>query len=277
MASWSRIAEFRILVPTTMPQYRIGNLYMAYRIAREMKDGSEGIELVKNEPFEKENERGQYTYKIYHIKSKIPSAIRWAVPDSYLHFHEESWNSYPHFLTTWTIPEKEKDFFLHIESQHFPYTRGDAIPENPLGLDAAELEKRKIVYLDIVGHNPKPDPPEVDLLGFSCPEAGITEPLTEPKPDSVDFAKIPKWVETYNGEMMLSCKVVKFRFHWKGLASMVRSFVMDKTYPPMFTNTHRKLISWIGEWGQMTQEDLSAYEAETERISREWFAEHPPS
>jgi hypothetical protein len=274
---WNRIQEYRIVLPTTIPQYRIGNLYMVNRIAREDKGGGEGIEILTNEPYEKGEERGVYTHKIYHIKSKIPAAFRWAVPDSYLHFHEESWNSYPHFLTTWTIPGKEKDFFLHIESQHFPYTRGSEVPENSIGLDAEELKKRKIVYLDIVGHDPKPDPPEFDLLNFTCPEAGIANPLTEPKPDSIDFTKLPKWIDSYDGEMMICCKVVKFRFHWKVIQGKVRNFVMDSTYPGLFSNVHRKLISWIGVWGNWTQEDLAAYEAETERLQREYFAEQPPT
>jgi hypothetical protein len=276
MSSFSCVSEFRIIVPTSLAQYRIGNLFMANRIAREDKGGGEGIELCKNEPYDEGDEHGIYTYKIYHIKSKIPGAIRWAVPESYLHFHEESHNSYPHYLTTCTIPTKENDFFLHIESRHIAYTRGAEIPDNLIGLTPEELAKRKVLYLDIVGHVPKPDAPEYDLLGFSCPAAGINQPLHEKKPDKVDHSKLPAWIDEYEGEMMMAIKVVKFRFHWKGLQSLVKSFLMEKTYPGLFTNTHRKLVSWIGEWGPMSQEDLNAYEAETERLQREYFAENHP-
>lgn len=33
--------------------------------------GGEGIEVLKNEPYEKEGEKGQYTHKIYHLKRYI--------------------------------------------------------------------------------------------------------------------------------------------------------------------------------------------------------------
>lgn len=33
--------------------------------------GGEGIEVLKNEPYEKEGEKGQYTHKIYHLKRHV--------------------------------------------------------------------------------------------------------------------------------------------------------------------------------------------------------------
>ncbi len=34
--------------------------------------GGEGIEVLKNEPYEKEGgEKGQYTHKIYHLKRQV--------------------------------------------------------------------------------------------------------------------------------------------------------------------------------------------------------------
>lgn len=34
--------------------------------------GGEGIEVLKNEPYEKDGEKGQYTHKIYHIQRFVP-------------------------------------------------------------------------------------------------------------------------------------------------------------------------------------------------------------
>jgi hypothetical protein len=275
MTTYTRIHEWRIIVPTVIPQYRVGSRYMASRIAREDKGGGEGIEVRRNEPFEDGERRGTYTYKVYHIKSKIPGAIRWAVPESYLHFHEESWNYYPHYSTKDFIPGKEDSFYLHIESQHLPYRHGEPIPDNPVGLTPDELKIRKVTYLDIVGHHPKPEKPEEDMLNFVCPEAGVETPLTE-DPDAVDKSKPPKWTEVYPGDMIVACKVVRFRFHWFGLNSAVHSFVMDKLYPKLFTNTHRKLMSWAKDWFPMDDQGLLEYETETERIQRAYFEEQPP-
>lgn len=40
----------------------------------------------------------------------------------YLHFHEESYNSFPHVLTTYNGPGIGKDFSLELESQYIRYT-----------------------------------------------------------------------------------------------------------------------------------------------------------
>lgn len=38
--------------------------------------GGEGIEVLKNEPYEKDGVKGQYIHKIYHLKSKSPAYVR---------------------------------------------------------------------------------------------------------------------------------------------------------------------------------------------------------
>jgi hypothetical protein len=100
----------------------------------------------------------------------------------------------------------------------------------------------KITYLDIVWDHPKPENPSQDLLNFVCPEAGINTPLTE-NPNALDHDRVLKWMEAYDGEIIIARKVVRFRFDWFGLNSAVHKFVMDKLYPKLFTNTHRKFIS----------------------------------
>lgn len=44
--------------------------------------GGEGVEVLVNEPYEKDGEKGQYTHKIYHLQRYVlcPRAGRW--PDS---------------------------------------------------------------------------------------------------------------------------------------------------------------------------------------------------
>jgi hypothetical protein len=51
---------------------------------------------------------------------------------------------------------------------------------------------------------------------------------------------------------------------------------MDKLYPKLFTNTHRKLMSWAKDWFPMDDDALLAYETETESIQRAYFEEQPP-
>lgn len=46
---------------------------------------------------------GQYTYKIYHLASKVPAFIRLLMPKGSLEIHEEAWNAYPYCRTVITV------------------------------------------------------------------------------------------------------------------------------------------------------------------------------
>lgn len=71
--------------------------------------GGEGIEVLKNEPFTDypllngQYSSGQYTYKIYHLASKVPAFIRLLAPKGSLEIHEEAWNAYPYCRTVITV------------------------------------------------------------------------------------------------------------------------------------------------------------------------------
>ncbi|KAF9815764.1 hypothetical protein SFRURICE_009281 [Spodoptera frugiperda] len=64
---------------------------------------------------------GQYTYKIYHLASKVPAFIRLLAPKGSLEVHEEAWNAYPYCRTVLTNPGYMKEnFVICIESLHLP-------------------------------------------------------------------------------------------------------------------------------------------------------------
>ena len=48
-------------------QYQVGQLYSVAEASKNNTGGGEGIEILRNEPYEKDGEKGQYTHKIYHI------------------------------------------------------------------------------------------------------------------------------------------------------------------------------------------------------------------
>lgn len=64
---------------------------------------------MKNEPFTDypllggKYSSGQYTYKIYHLASKVPAFIRILLPKNSLEIHEEAWNAYPYCKTVITV------------------------------------------------------------------------------------------------------------------------------------------------------------------------------
>ena len=250
-----KIFEFRIILPTRLDKYTVGHRYMNLAYVKSESGGGEGIELVQNETFKNEKEEGRFTYKIFHIKSKIPAFIRWAVPDKYLHFHEKSWNAFPHTTTVDFIPALGDDFILKVESQHIEYKKGMEFPENALNLTDEELSQRNIWYLDIVDGDPPANESKHPMEGFVCPEAGINTPLTG-KAGSFDHNNIPEWTKNYDGDMICCIKVLRFHFKWWGLQKAVEELVTKTVYPKIFTESHRKLVSTAKEWFPLTNEDM---------------------
>ncbi len=85
------IKEYRILLPLSVAEYRIAQLYMIQvrdctvvqtnisimvfkkKSRMETSGVDSGVEILKNEPYtDGPGGNGQYTYKIYHIGSHIP-------------------------------------------------------------------------------------------------------------------------------------------------------------------------------------------------------------
>lgn len=257
-----KILEFRIVCPTNIEKYRIGNHYMVAQKCVEETSGGEGIEILKNEPFDNGKETGQYTHKIFHFKSRIPGVIRWAIPDKYCHIHEKSYNAYPHYDTINDNPGMGDCFIVHVESQHIPYNRDEPFPDNLVGLAPDELAIRQVIWLDLL--NSSPIEKNLDLHGFVCPEGGIKEPLTSPS-GKCDESKPPDWTTHYNGEMMVAVKTVRFKFQWRGLQTAVEKFGIS-TFHNTFLQSHRSLISWAKDWYPMNIDQIREME---DRIQNE--------
>lgn len=87
----------------------MAQLYSVAEASKNNTGGGEGIEVLKNEPFTDypllggKYSSGQYTYKIYHLASKVPAFIRILLPKNSLEIHEEAWNAYPYCKTVITV------------------------------------------------------------------------------------------------------------------------------------------------------------------------------
>ena len=46
----------------------MGQLYAVAEASKSETGGGEGVEVLVNEPYEKDEEKGQYTHKIYHLQ-----------------------------------------------------------------------------------------------------------------------------------------------------------------------------------------------------------------
>eukprot|EP00741_Cyanophora_paradoxa_P018692 tig00021073_g18041.t1 len=145
------ITEYRVPLPLEVPEYHVAQLYMVAKSSREesMAGKGDGIQVVKNEPYQRGEEQGQYTLKIFHIASKLPSWIRGILPKS-VRVEEEAWNAYPYCKTVYKCPFLGNRFNMVVESMYLP-DHGQT--ENALNLDKDTLKERTVEFVDIV-HDP---------------------------------------------------------------------------------------------------------------------------
>lgn len=270
-----KIYEYRIICPCSVDQYKVGSIYMtAKRSEEESKQvKGEGIETVKNESFTNEKESGMYTYKILHFKTKIPSSVRWAIPDSFYHFHEQSWNSFPHVHTQYHVPGMGDNFSMSIDSYYAPYKKDEPVPDNLLNLSKDDLAARQIVYLDILDGKPKPEQNR-DLSNWTCKDLNVNEKFSSFRPEKkknpflIDTkatnpeTKPPEWTNKFNGEMMIAVKVVKINFIWTGLQTIVENYTAGTFYHNLFLENHRAMMLWGNDWAKMSLDDVRKFESQ---------------
>ncbi|GIY20195.1 phosphatidylinositol transfer protein alpha isoform [Caerostris darwini] len=250
------IKEYRVVLPITVEEYQVGQLYSVAEVSKNETGGGEGVEVRKNEPFENypllggKFSTGQYTYKIYHLASRVPAYIRLLAPKGSLEVHEEAWNAYPYCRTVITNPGYMKDaFFICIETMHCP-DKGDQ--ENVHELPPEKLRMREVDYIDI-GNDAvltKDYRESEDPSKFKSEKTG-RGPLTD------------NWRESAT-PVMCAYKLVTVEFKWLGLQTRVENFIQS-TERRLFLKFHREVFCWIDKWYGLTMADIRKMEEETKK------------
>ncbi|KRX73493.1 Membrane-associated phosphatidylinositol transfer protein 1, partial [Trichinella sp. T6] len=249
------IKEYRILLPMTVEEYRIAQLYMIQKKSREETKGAgSGVEIIVNEPYndDESGERGQYTFKIYHIGSHLPAWFRSILPESALRVVEEAWNAYPHTKTKFSCPFVEK-FSLEVETKYFD----DAgIQENVFNLTSSQLNDRIVDLMDIVNDSY----PAQDYCKDEDPKlykSTVTGrgPLKE------------SWIKDCqeNGRpIMCAYKLCKVHFSYWGMQSKIEKFIHDYALRRVMLRAHRQAWAWQDEWCGLTIDDVRRLENEAQ-------------
>ena len=188
---------------------QVAQLYSVAEASKNETGGGEGVEVIKNEPYEDvpllggKFNKGQYTYKIYHLASKVPQFVRMIAPKGSLEIHEEAWNAYPYCKTVLSNPGYMKDnFFICVETYHFA-DRGTS--ENLHELPGDKLKHREIVHIDIAN-----DP-------ISRTDFKLDEDPTKFKSDKTGRGPLTgDWMKTVD-PVMTCYKLVTAEFKWFGL------------------------------------------------------------
>ncbi|XP_042230657.1 phosphatidylinositol transfer protein alpha isoform-like isoform X2 [Homarus americanus] len=239
--------EFRVPLPLTVDEYHLGQLWAVTEASKRETGGGEGIEVLTNEPFTgipllgDKFSSGQYTYKIFHLKNKVPAFIRLLAPEGSLEVHEKSWNAYPYTKTLYTNPYLKDDFFICIETFHAA-DRGST--ENIHNLPRDKWRSVEVVMVDIVN-----DPvysgdyhPDEDPSKFVSKKTG-RGPL-----------KGSQW--WLKSEPVMTCyKLVSCEVRWFGLQTRLERYIQDFERR-IITNFHRQVFCWLDEWYGLTMGDI---------------------
>ncbi|NXT83430.1 PITM1 protein, partial [Zapornia atra] len=238
--------------------------------SREESSGEgSGVEILANRPYsDGPGGSGQYTHKIYHVGSHIPSWFRALLPKAALQVEEESWNAYPYTRTRYTCPFVEK-FSIEIET----YYRPDAGQQtNVFNLSAAEKRQRILDTIDIVRDpiSPGEYKPEEDPKLYHSAKTG-RGPLGD------------DWLEVAaGGPLMCAYKLCKVEFRYWGMQSKIEQFIHDVGLRKVMLRAHRQAWCWQDEWTDLTMEDIRQLEEETARMLAQKMAkcgdaEEPPA
>ena len=133
----------------TVEEYQVAQLWSVAQASKENTGGGEGIEILKNEPFENKKDlfqnytSGQFTHKIYKLQrwfietsfkkiltkcfynlfiwflSKVPWWLRKMAPKGTLEFHEEAWNAYPFCRTCVNVCVNFKEEFISFTNCNY--------------------------------------------------------------------------------------------------------------------------------------------------------------
>ncbi|KAI4883164.1 hypothetical protein NFI96_013932 [Prochilodus magdalenae] len=255
------VKEYRVVLPISVEEYQVGQLYSVAEASKNETGGGEGVEVLKNEPYEKEDgEKGQYTHKIYHLQSKVPTFVRMLAPSSALNIHEKAWNAYPYcrtsiYCATYINEYMKDNFMIMIETWHKPDI-GDQ--ENVHKLSPEEWKKVEVAYIDIA------DKSQIDAKDYKADE----DPATFKSAKTGRGPLGPEWRKELPQKTdcphMCAYKLVTVKFKWFGLQNKVESFI-HKQEKRLFANFHRQLFCWLDKWIDLTMEDIRRMEEETQR------------
>ncbi|XP_045497940.1 cytoplasmic phosphatidylinositol transfer protein 1 [Colias croceus] len=235
--------EYRICMPLTVEEYRIGQLYMIARHSYEQSTTGEGVEVIANEEVNDEvNGVGQFTEKRIHLSSHLPYWVQNIIPKLF-YVTEKAWNYYPYTITEYTCSFIPK-FSVSIQTR---YEDNNGTTENCLHLTDEELALRQVDFLDIAYDEIKPHhyKDNEDPKLFKSEKTG-RGPLVE------------GWRDTHK-PIMCCYKLVNAKFEVWGLQTKVEDYVQSAIREILLLG-HRQAFTWMDEWFNMQIEDVRNYE-----------------
>lgn len=244
--------EYRICMPLTVDEYRIGQLYMINKHSHEQSEKGEGVEVVRNEPcHDPVHGDGRYTEKRVYLNSKLPTWIQGYIPKIF-YVTEKASNYYPYTITEYECSFLPR-FSILVKTC---YKNDNGCTQNALGLTDEELSSREILSMDIA----------YDELGEKYYKK--EEDCRYFKSGKTDRGPLKEGWRMNTHPIMCSYKLVKIEFNVWGLAYRVESYVHSAVKDILLAG-HRQAFAWIDQWYDMTLDDVRNYEKDIQEKTNE--------
>ncbi|GMN24585.1 hypothetical protein TIFTF001_000625 [Ficus carica] len=247
-------------MPMSLEEYQIAQMYMVMKMQQQNTTGREGVEVLENRSFEDDEfGKGQYTSKVYHLQSKVPTWLTTFAPADALVMQEEAWNAYPRCKTGWQSPHDcpyFTKFRLTIETIH---KADNGKSENVHGLNKEQLAARQVEFVDIASTSTDywsymVGSSSVDLSNFKSARTG-RGPLSE------------GWQETCD-PVMTAYKLVTIDAPYWGFGYRLEQALLAGERA-LFLESHQNCFSWIDEWFGMTMQQIRELEQESDSLLNE--------
>ncbi|KAL5581184.1 hypothetical protein UlMin_013626 [Ulmus minor] len=251
-----QIKEFRIVMPLSLEEYQIAQMYMVMKMQQQSTTGSEGVEILENRSFEDDVfGKGRYTSKVYHLQSKVPSWLTTFAPADALVMQEEAWNAYPKCKTVIQCPYFSK-FRLTIETVH---KADNGQSENVHGLNKEQLAAREVEVIDIASSSTDywsymVGTSSGDLSQFKSVRTG-RGPLSE------------GWQDKCH-PVMTAYKLVTIDAPYWGFGYRLEQALLAGERA-LFLESHRNCFAWIDEWFGMTMQKIRELEQQSDSLLNE--------
>ncbi|XP_039014238.1 phosphatidylinositol transfer protein 2-like [Hibiscus syriacus] len=251
-----QLKEFRIVMPMSLEEYQVSQMYMVLKMQQQSTNGAEGVEVLESRPFQDDVfGKGQYTSKVYRLQSKAPAWLTSIAPTDALVMQEEAWNAYPRCKTVIKCPYFTK-FSLTIETIH----RADnGTSENVHGLNEEQLAARQVETIDIASAEP-------DYWSYAIGSSNF------------DFSKF-KSAKTGRGPLldgwqencspvMTAYKLVTIDAPYWGFGYRLEQALLAGERA-LFIESHRNCFGWIDEWFGMTMQQIRELEQQGDCLLNE--------
>eukprot|EP01132_Coremiostelium_polycephalum_P003866 gene3866-4818_t len=238
------IKEYRIPLPISVEEYKIAQLYMVAKVSKNHTSNGEGVEIIENKPFVDGAQSGQFTHKIFHLGSRLPTWLRSLAPAS-LQIEEKAWNAYPYCKTTYHCPLLGDRFSLSIETR---YEEDSGTQDNVLKLKPEELSVREVETIDIAYDpiDPAKYKQEEDPTLFLSEKTGRGKLQR-------DWMKMSR-------PIMCSYKVCKVEFRYWGVQTKVENYIQRSAIRDILFMGHRQVFCWMDEWFGLDMHDIRKME-----------------